>query len=69
MLPEVSGPEADKEQIRGEALVLRAYYYLMLVNLYGWPYNDAVHDKNTSPGVPILSKADISDAAVARGTV
>lgn len=69
MLPEVSGPEADKEQIRGEALVLRAYYYLMLVNLYGWPYNDAVHDKNTSLGVPIISKGDISDEAVARSTV
>lgn len=69
MLPEVSGPEADKEQIKGEALVLRAYYYLMLVNLYGWPYNDAVHDKNTSLGVPILSKGDISDAAIARSTV
>jgi len=69
MLPEVSGPDADKEQIRGEALALRAYYYLMLVNLYGWPYNDAVHDKNTSLGVPIISKGDISDKAVARSTV
>lgn len=69
MLPEVSGPDTDKEQIRGEALVLRAYYYLMLVNLYGWPYNDAVHDKNTSLGVPIISKGNISDEAVARSTV
>ena len=69
MLPDVSGPEAEKEQIKGEALVLRAYYYLMLVNLYGRPYNDAVHDKNSSLGVPILSKGDISDAAIARSTV
>jgi tetratricopeptide (TPR) repeat protein len=69
MLPEVSGPEADKEQIRGEALALRAYYYLMLVNLYSWPYNDSVHDKNTSLGVPIISKGNISDVAVARSTV
>lgn len=69
MLPEVSGPDADKEQIRGEGLVLRAYYYLMLVNLYGWPYNDAVHDKNTSLGVPIISKGNISDETVARSTV
>lgn len=69
MLPEVSGPEADKEQIRGEALTLRAYYYLMLVNLYSWPYNDTVHDKNTSLGVPIISKGNISDVAVARSTV
>ena len=69
MLPDVSGPEADKEQIKGEALVLRAYYYLMLVNLYGWPYNDTAHDKNSSLGVPIISKGDISDEAIARSTV
>jgi hypothetical protein len=69
MLPEVSGPDTDKEQIRGEALVLRAYYYLLLVNLYGWPYNDTIHDKNTSPGVPIISRGDISEEAVARSTV
>lgn len=69
MLPQVSGPDADKDQIRGEALVLRAYYYLMLVNLYGWPYNAPGHDRNTSPGVPIIVKGDISGANVARGTV
>jgi hypothetical protein len=41
----------------------------MLVNLYGWPYNDTLHDKNTSLGVPIISRGDISDEAVARSTV
>lgn len=69
MLPDVSGTETEKEQIKGEALVLRAYYYLMLVNLYGWPYNDAVHDKNTSLGVPIIRNGNISDEAVRRSTV
>ena len=69
MLPQVNGADADKDQIQGEALVLRAYYYLMLVNLYGWPYNDPVHDRNTSLGVPIIRKGDISDAAIARSTV
>ena len=69
MLPEVSGSVAEKEQMQGEALVLRAYYYFMLVNLYGWPYNDPAHDRNTSLGVPLISKGSISDAAVARSTV
>jgi hypothetical protein len=69
MADDVSGPDVDKEQITGEALVLRAYYYLLLVNLYGWPYNDPVHDRNASPGVPIISKGEISNAAVARSTV
>jgi len=69
MLSQVSGPDADKDQMKGEALTLRAYYYLMLVNLYGWPYNDPAHDKNTSPGVPIISKGDISAAAAPRNTV
>src|SRR5579872_3786438 len=69
MLPQVAGPDADKDQIKGEALALRAYYYLVLANLYGWPYNDPAHDRNTSPGVPIISKGDISAATVARSTV
>ena len=69
MLSEVSGPDADKDQMKGEALVLRAYYYLMLVNLYGWPYNDPIHDRNSSLGVPLINHGNISDATVARGTV
>jgi len=69
MLSQVSGPDADKDQIKGEALMMRAYYYLMLVNLYGWPYNDPAHDRNTSLGVPIISSGNISAAEVARSTV
>jgi hypothetical protein len=69
LLPDVSGTADEKEQIQAEALALRAYYYLMLVNLYGWPYNDPVHDKNTSLGVPIITRGSISDVPIARNTV
>jgi hypothetical protein len=69
MLADVSGTTAEKEQMEGEALTLRAYYYWMLVNLYAWPYNDPVHDKSSSLGVPIIKKGSISDVPVARNTV
>jgi len=69
MLPDVSGTQAEKDQLMGEALVMRAYYYFMLVNLYAWPYNDVVHDRNSSPGVPIISSGGISDKLVARSPV
>lgn len=69
MLPDVSGTDADKDQIMGEALTLRAWYYFMLVNLYGWPYNDSTHPNSSSPGVPLLTRGDISDAAIPRSTV
>lgn len=69
MLPDVSGTQAEKDQLMGEALIMRAYYYFMLVNLYAWPYNDAVHDRNSSPGVPIISTGAISDKLLARNSV
>lgn len=69
MLSSVSGPQADKDQMQGEALTLRAYYYFMLANLYGWPYNDSVHSRTTSLAVPIITKGAISSAPVARNTV
>jgi hypothetical protein len=69
LLPEVSGSAEEKEQLQGEALTLRAYYYFMLVNLYAWPYNDPVHDKSSSAGVPIIRSGGISDQPVGRSTV
>jgi hypothetical protein len=37
-LPKVSGGEAEKQHVRGQALAMRSYYYLYLVNLFGKPY-------------------------------
>lgn len=69
MLDGVTGTAEEKQQLKGEALVLRSYYYLQLVNLFGWPYNDAAHDKNTSPGVPLLLSGALRDKPLARNTV
>ena len=33
------GTQSEREQVKAEALALRAYYYFWLVNLYGEPYN------------------------------
>lgn len=43
------GTETEREQVKAEALALRAYYYFWLVNLYGEPYN---YNK-TALGVPL----------------
>ena len=69
MLPDVSGSAEEKDQMQGEALALRAYYYFMLVNLYARPYNDPANDKSTTPGVPLIDRGGISDKAVARSPV
>ncbi|MBO9633886.1 MAG: RagB/SusD family nutrient uptake outer membrane protein [Chitinophagaceae bacterium] len=69
MLNDVSGPQDQKEQIEGEALTLRAYYYFMLANLYGRPYNDPVNKNNVSPAVPIVRSGGIAEKPLARNTV
>ncbi|WP_316847488.1 RagB/SusD family nutrient uptake outer membrane protein [Pedobacter psychrodurus] len=66
---QVDGPQTEKDNIRGQALALRSYYYLVLVNLFGKPYvGTAVHPE-TDLGVPLILTADVSDTPVARSTV
>ncbi|PCI31569.1 MAG: RagB/SusD family nutrient uptake outer membrane protein [Flavobacteriaceae bacterium] len=48
------GSEDQKNILRGEALVQRAYTYFFLVNLYGKQYDSKTAD--TDMGVPILTK-------------
>ena len=38
-IDEAIGEIEDRDQVKAEALELRGYYYFMLVNLYGEPYN------------------------------
>ena len=47
------GPQADKNQLKGEALALRAFSYLHLVQLYGKRY-DAAAKPNAQLGVPLV---------------
>ena len=39
ILTKVSGTEAEKNYAQGTILSLRAFFYYMLVNQYGLPYN------------------------------
>ncbi|MEJ2880321.1 RagB/SusD family nutrient uptake outer membrane protein [Pedobacter sp. GR22-6] len=52
-----NGTEALKKEIYAEALVQRAYAYLMLVNQYGEIYNPA--SAGTQIGVPLLLTPDL----------
>lgn len=52
VLTSQNGTEAEKQRIYAEALVHRAYTYLVLVNMYGKQYNAAT--ASTDLGVPLL---------------
>lgn len=61
------GTDEDKERLKGEAHVLRAFYYFQLVNYYALPYGDK--DSLTNPGVPIVLSPDIVETGSPRNTV
>lgn len=63
------GADNDKIYLKGQAHILRAYYYFQLVNLYGWPYNDQNHPNTTSLGVPLILSPDLEDRGSSRSTV
>lgn len=64
-IDEAIGNVEERDQVKAEALALRGYYYLMLVNLYGEPYN---YNKEAL-GVPIKLTADIEENGLSRNTV
>ncbi len=51
-LPSISGDESHKEALTGEALLSRAYYHFMIVNLFGKHYNEAT--AATDLGIPYI---------------
>lgn len=63
------GPQADKDYLKGQAYALRAYYYLMLVNLYGRPYNDSTTTPAQSPGVPLILSSNLYETMPGRNSV
>jgi hypothetical protein len=69
MIHQVKGSRAKKNQLEGEARVLRAYYYFTLVNLYGWSFTDSLHTPDKAMGVPLVLTGKIADAALRRSTV
>jgi len=56
-IDKAEGPTADKNNLKGEALALRAFGYFNLVQLYGKRY-DATKKPNTQPGVPLVLKPE-----------
>lgn len=56
-LDKMYGKTDLRENLRGEALVLRAWYYFQLVNLYGFPYNYG--DPKQNLGVPLKLNSSV----------
>jgi hypothetical protein len=63
------GSQEEKNQLKGEAFGLRAFYHFMLVNLYARPYNDSLTTPDKSPGIPIRITSGLSDAYPQRNSV
>lgn len=61
------GSEAQKQQLKAEALLGRANEYFYLVNLYGKPYNATTAASDLA--VPFVTSADITSATPPRATV
>ena len=66
-IDKVSGSQEVKNNLCGQAYVLRAYYYFLLVNYYGMPYNVGV--PMTYLGVPLILEIDVYDGFMKRNTV
>ncbi|WP_065220683.1 MULTISPECIES: RagB/SusD family nutrient uptake outer membrane protein [Butyricimonas] len=65
--PQMDGDAKKREHLMGEALVLRGFYYMFLVNCFGLPYNEG--DPNTNPGVPLKLISGVNDDYFKRNTV
>lgn len=64
-IDDVSGTTADKNNVRAQALALRAYYYYLLVNLWGEPYNY----NRQAAGVPLILSSALSTQDLPRNSV
>lgn len=61
MLDKVNGDDSQRQNVKGQSLAMRSYFYFMLVNLFGQPYNAQSVDINKSPGVPLILTSQVSD--------
>lgn len=64
-IDEATGDVEERDQVKAEALALRGYYYLMLVNLFAEPYNE----NPDALGVPLKLTADIEENGIVRSSV
>ena len=66
-LEKVSGNDHARAYLRGEALTLRAWYYLHLVNFFGIAYNQG--NPETDLGVPLKVQSAVTGEFYPRNTV
>ena len=64
---QMMGDETKKGHMKGEVYALRAYYYYMLVNFFGLPYNYG--DPKVNLGVPLKLITGVTDEKFKRNTV
>lgn len=66
-IDQVKGDQENKDNLRGQALTMRAWYYFQLVNLFGMPYNYG--DPEENPGVPLKLEMEITGGYYTRNSV
>lgn len=64
---QMSGDPVKLAYLRGEAYALRGFYYLILVNFFGQPYNEG--DPSVNPGVPLKLISGVSEEKFTRNSV
>ena len=69
MLDKVDGSEANKLNQRGQALALRGFYYLLLVNTFAEPYNKEGIDLDKAMGVPLILESAVKDEFPSRASI
>jgi tetratricopeptide (TPR) repeat protein len=65
----VTGTPEEIENVEGQAYLLRAYYYFMLVNYYAKPCTDRLSDPTHDLGVPLILTSALSFEGRSRNTV
>ena len=66
-IDDMRGDQAKRLHLQGEAYTLRGFYYLMLVNFFGMPYNFGDPTKN--PGVILRTTSGVTDERASRASV
>lgn len=66
-IDQMTGNATKREYLRGEAYTLRGFYYFMLVNFFGLPYNFG--DPTVNLGVPLKLTSGVTDEKFKRNTV
>lgn len=66
-LDEMEGDDRLRENLRGEALTLRAWYHFHLVNFWGIAYNQG--NPQTNPGIPLRLNSSVTGEFYKRNSV